>query len=112
MATPTMAYTLVTVRPVGDTIDWGQLGATFSTFASPQPITSIGGVTGTISDSATLERLDQSNGWSGNFTSSSSGILSPGYQNYLFFDSVHPTALAHQLTADIAYHTLTTAPLA
>jgi phospholipase/lecithinase/hemolysin len=35
--------------------------------------------------------------------------LRQGYQNYLFFDSVHPTALAHQLTADIAYHTLTTA---
>ena len=51
-------------------------------------------------------------GWTGNFTSSSSGSLSPDYQNYLFFDSVHPTALAHQLTADIAYHTLTTAPLA
>jgi phospholipase/lecithinase/hemolysin len=50
-------------------------------------------------------------GWTGNFTSSSSGSLSPGYQDYLFFDSVHPTALAHQLTADIAYHTLTTAPL-
>jgi phospholipase/lecithinase/hemolysin len=42
-------------------------------------------------------------GWTGNFTSSSSGSLTPGYQNYLFFDSVHPTALAHQLTADIAY---------
>src|SRR6202042_2793806 len=50
-------------------------------------------------------------GWTGNFTSSSSGSLSPGYQDYLFFDSVHPTGLAHQLTADIAYHTLTTAPL-
>jgi phospholipase/lecithinase/hemolysin len=46
-------------------------------------------------------------GWTGNFTSSSSGNLSPGYQDYLFFDSVHPTGLAHQLTADIAYHTLT-----
>jgi phospholipase/lecithinase/hemolysin len=45
-------------------------------------------------------------GWTGNFTSSSSGSLNPGYQNYLFFDSVHPTGLAHQLTADIAYHTL------
>jgi phospholipase/lecithinase/hemolysin len=33
-------------------------------------------------------------GWTGNFTSSSSGVLSPGYQDYLFFDSVHPTALA------------------
>ena len=51
-------------------------------------------------------------GWTGNFTSSSSGSLSPGYQDYLFFDTVHPTALAHQLTAYIAYHTLTTAPLA
>ena len=46
-------------------------------------------------------------GWTGNFTSSSSGSLSPGYQDYLFFDSVHPTGLAHQLTADIAYHILT-----
>jgi len=51
-------------------------------------------------------------GWTGNFTSSLSGSLNPGYQDYLFFDSVHPTGLAHQLTADIAYHTLTTAPLA
>jgi phospholipase/lecithinase/hemolysin len=45
-------------------------------------------------------------GWTGNFTSSSSGTLRPNYQDYLFFDSVHPTGLAHQLTADIAYHTL------
>jgi phospholipase/lecithinase/hemolysin len=51
-------------------------------------------------------------GWTGNFPGSASGSLSQGYQDYLFFDSVHPTALAHQLTADIAYHTLTTAPLA
>jgi phospholipase/lecithinase/hemolysin len=50
-------------------------------------------------------------GWTGNFTDPQSGILHRGYQNYLFFDSVHPTALAHQLTADIAYHTLTAAPL-
>jgi phospholipase/lecithinase/hemolysin len=49
--------------------------------------------------------------WTGNFTSSSSGSLRQDYQDYLFFDTVHPTALAHQLTADIAYHTLTGAPL-
>ena len=49
-------------------------------------------------------------GWTGNFTSSSSGNLSPFYQDCLFFDSVHPTALAHQLTADIAYHTLPVTP--
>jgi hypothetical protein len=28
--------------------------------------------------------------------------LRPNYQNFLFFDSVHPTGLAHQLTAEIA----------
>ena len=50
-------------------------------------------------------------GWTGNFTSSSSGMLRPDYQDYLFFDTIHPTALAHHLTADIAYHTLTAAPL-
>ena len=50
-------------------------------------------------------------GWTGNFTSSSSGSQS-GLSKPSVLDSVHPTALAHQLTADIAYHTLTTAPLA
>ena len=45
-------------------------------------------------------------GWTGNFTNPSSGFLHHNYQDYLFFDSVHPTGLAHQLTADIAYHTL------
>jgi phospholipase/lecithinase/hemolysin len=48
-------------------------------------------------------------GWTGNFTDPLSGILRRGYQGYLFFDTVHPTAVAHHLTADIAYHTLTTA---
>lgn len=48
-------------------------------------------------------------GWTGNFTDTSSGILRRGYQDFLFFDAVHPTALAHQLTADIANHILTTA---
>src|SRR5271166_2068143 len=48
-------------------------------------------------------------GWTGNFTDPNSGTLARGYQDYLFFDTVHPTALAHRLTADIAYHTLTTA---
>ena len=49
--------------------------------------------------------------WTGNFTDPTSGTLAPGANHYLFFDTVHPTALAHHLTADIAYHTLTAAPL-
>ncbi len=45
--------------------------------------------------------------WTGNFTSSSSGSLAADANNYLFFDSVHPTAQAHQLIADLAYQELT-----
>ena len=47
--------------------------------------------------------------WTGNFTSSTSGSLAAGANHYLFFDNVHPTALAHQLTADLAYQALTAA---
>ena len=50
-------------------------------------------------------------GWTGNFTSSSSGNRSPGYQNYLFFELGPSDRLGASATADIAYHTLTTAPL-
>jgi phospholipase/lecithinase/hemolysin len=50
-------------------------------------------------------------GWTGNFTDPNSGTLARGYQGYLFFDSVHPTALAHRLTADIAYNVLAAPPL-
>jgi phospholipase/lecithinase/hemolysin len=44
--------------------------------------------------------------WTGNFTSSTSGSLAADPNSYLFFDSVHPTAAAHQLTADLAYQEL------
>ncbi len=67
---------LVTTRPAGaDLVDWGQLGADLSTSSSPQSFISTNGVTGTVSDNATLERVDQnavpgvfSNSfWNGNF---------------------------------------------
>jgi len=49
--------------------------------------------------------------WTGNFTSSTSGSLAAGANQYLFFDSVHPTALAHHLTADFAYAALAAPPV-
>ena len=49
--------------------------------------------------------------WTGNFTDPNSGTLAPGANHYLFFDTVHPTALAHHLTADIAYNVLAAPPL-
>ena len=48
-----------------------------------------------------------SQAWNGNFTNPNSGSLAPDASTHLFFDSVHPTGLAHQLTADIAYQGLT-----
>ena len=48
-----------------------------------------------------------SQAWTGNFTNPNSGSLAHDASTYLFFDSVHPTGLAHQLTADLAYQELT-----
>ena len=48
-----------------------------------------------------------SQAWTGNFTNPNSGSLAHEASTYLFFDSVHPTGLAHQLTADLAYQELT-----
>ncbi len=45
--------------------------------------------------------------WTGNFTSRSSGTLCSDPNQYLFWDEVHPTAAASELTADFAYDTLT-----
>lgn len=48
--------------------------------------------------------------WTGNFTDSNSGTLSPTASTHLFFDGLHPTAQAHALLAsDIAQNVATTA---
>jgi len=54
-------------------------------------------------------RITSHPAWTGNFNSSTSGSLAAGANHYLFFDNVHPTALAHQLTADLGYQALTAA---
>ena len=51
-----------------DSIDWGQLGASFTTVPSPANVTSALGSTSVVLDSAgNMERRDQGNGWAGNF---------------------------------------------
>ncbi len=53
--------------------------------------------------------------WTGNYTSSSSGTLAattPAAQDqYLFWDSLHPTETGHQAIADAAEQQLTGAPV-
>ena len=60
-------FAIVTTRTGNDSIDWGQLGSTFTTITSPASWTSALGATGTVSDLATLERRDEGNGWFGIF---------------------------------------------
>jgi hypothetical protein len=60
-------FSIVTTRTGSQTIDWGQFGQPFTQFGSPAPWTS-GGFSGTASDSGTLERRDEGNGWAGIFT--------------------------------------------
>lgn len=61
------SFSIVTSRTGSQTIDWGQFGPPFTQFGSPAPWTS-GGFSGTASDSGTLERRDEGNGWDGIFT--------------------------------------------
>ena len=51
-----------------DSIDWSQLGATFTSVTSPVVVTSGGGASVTVSSAGgDLQRRDQGDGWSGNF---------------------------------------------
>jgi hypothetical protein len=62
------SFAIVSSRPgTGTTIDWGQFGPPFTTLPSPAPWTA-GAFTGTASDSGTLERRDEGDGWDGIFT--------------------------------------------
>ena len=45
--------------------------------------------------------------WTGGFTSSTPGTVCSSPNTYLFWDSVHPTAVAGAETANCAYETLT-----
>jgi phospholipase/lecithinase/hemolysin len=45
--------------------------------------------------------------WTGSFTSSTPGSVCSSPNTYLFWDSVHPTEVAHAETANCAYETLT-----
>lgn len=51
-----------------DSIGWGQLGPVSTTLPASDPVLSVGGLSAVVSTSGTsLKRLDQDNGWSGNF---------------------------------------------
>jgi hypothetical protein len=68
------ALLAVTGALANDTVDWGQLGPSFTLLTTPENWTSTGGqftgqvgITGSIIGTQNFERLDQGNGWNGNF---------------------------------------------
>lgn len=51
-----------------DLIDWGQLGPSGTQIPNPETVTTSGGIPGMVAQvSGNGERLDQGNGWGGNF---------------------------------------------
>jgi len=63
------ADSLVTIRPTGtDSVNWSQLGSSYTSIANPFTFTTADGVAGTGSyASGTGEVRQQNNGWAGNF---------------------------------------------
>ena len=59
-----------------DSIDWGQLGPTFTVLSSPQSVTSAGGLGAVVSSAGgVFERRDEMNGWAGNIGAEGTALL-------------------------------------
>jgi len=68
------AMLAVTGALANDTVDWGQLGPAFTLLTTAENWTSTGaqftglvGITGSLIGTQNFERVDQGNGWNGNF---------------------------------------------
>ena len=73
-----------------DIVDWSQFGPPFTVLSSPQVWTSLLGQTGVVGvvGGGTFERLDQGNGWNGNFLPGSPLIWNQGNGDFIFaFDT-------------------------
>src|SRR5208283_2361964 len=68
-AAPVQATEVGITSLVGnDLIDWAQLGPATTVLSSPQNVVSGGGLNAVVSSAGKVfERVDQSNGWGGNF---------------------------------------------
>ncbi len=75
-----------------DSVGWGQLGAAFTTISSPASVTSIHGLSMSLSDGGTMERTDEGigNGWDGNFSIGDPLIWNQGNGNNITLDLASP----------------------
>jgi PEP-CTERM motif len=72
----------------GDIVDWNQFGPSFTVLPTPQAWSSTGGLTGLVgvvsgSNFFNFERLDQGNGWNGNFLPGSPLIWNQGSGDFV-----------------------------
>lgn len=81
-STAQAGYVVVNDRPnlpANDLIDWTVLGPAFTNMSNPFAVTSTGGANVTWSqNSGTPQRLDQGNGWDGNFPNNGDSLLYTG----------------------------------
>jgi PEP-CTERM motif len=73
-----------------DMVDWNQLGPSFTVLSTPQVWSSVGGITGSVGvvGGGNFERVDQGNGWNGNFLPGSPLIWNQGNGDFVFtFDT-------------------------
>ncbi len=85
-----------------DSLDWGQLGPSYTTIAAPFAATSTGGVTFTITQpgNAGFERLDQGNGWAGNFAPGDHLLWNKDATDEMDFGSTPIAGFGTQIQAD------------
>lgn len=64
-----LAFGVASASASVDTVDWSQLGPSFTILSTPQPFTSAGGITGIVglNDFDPFQLRVQGNGWNGNF---------------------------------------------
>ncbi len=74
-----------TAPAIADTIDFGQFGAVFSSSNSPVSGFTGDGVSFTLVGPSTFQRLDQGDGWSGQFTPGSKLLYSSQPGQFVFY---------------------------
>jgi hypothetical protein len=82
----------VTQNPT-DIIDWGQLGVATTTLASPQIVGTFNGNTVEVSNvGGAMERLDEGNGWGGNFDFGETLLWTHGANGPMTLQFVNPVS--------------------
>ena len=86
-----------------DIYDWSQLGTTFTVFNTPVGVTSFGGVNATLDIGGGLQgqRLDEGNGWNGNFDFGETLVWTEGNGNLTMTFATGISSVGLALQSDV-----------